>query len=164
MGETVFYDEDTVFCPYCKDDVFDGDSQDGDIKTVTCARCGGEFEYEIEVQYSYHIIGLKPGKKPKLNNPVKKKIVLENYEGKHIEEVDAEELVIPGFEEIKLFLHIINWTWVVSEESTGMCVCSGDSREDVKEKAERVLKHIGKEEAIKVIARQPKISESAQAV
>ena len=164
MGKTVFYDEDTVFCPYCKDDVFDGDSQDGDIKTVTCARCGGVFEYETEVQYSFDIRGLKPGKKPKLNNPVKKKIALLNCGEKHIKEVDAEELVIPGFEEIKFFLHINNRTWVVSEESTGMCVCSGDSREDVKEKAERVLKQLGKEGTIKAIAQQPKISESAQVV
>lgn len=159
MDETVFYNEDTVFCPYCRDDVSDGDSQDGDIKTVTCARCGGVFEYETEIQYSFDIRGLKPGKKPKLNNPVKKKIVLENYEGKHIEEVDAEEIVIPGFEEFRFFLYVNNWTWVVSEESTGKSICSGDSREEAEEKAEYVLEHFGKEETIHAIARQPKISE-----
>ena len=159
MGGPVFNNEDTVFCPYCKDDVFDGDSQDGDIKTVTCARCGGVFEYETEVQYSFDIRGLKPGKKPKLNNPVKKKIALVNCGEKPIEEVDAEEVVIPGFEEIKFFLHIDNWTWVVSEESTGMYVCGGDSREDVEEKAERILKQFGEEGTIKAIAQQPKISE-----
>src|SRR5690606_31316370 len=100
-------------------------------------RCGGKVRYEIEISYSFDIQGIKPGQKPTLKNPVKKKIVMFGGldQDVRIDEVDAEEITIPGFEEFPLFLRIEGWKWIISEESTGMVVCSGETREETIERA-----------------------------
>jgi DNA-directed RNA polymerase subunit RPC12/RpoP len=161
MNKISILNSSYIFCPYCENGVYDEDFEDGTVRQITCKRCGGKFRYEAEISYSFDIQGVKPGQKPALKNPVKKKIVMFGWleQDVRIDEVDAEEITIPGFEEFQLFLRIEGWEWIISEESTGMVVCSGSAREETIEKATSLLNSQGKEKFKNVIARQPKIDE-----
>lgn len=163
MDNVHLYNRETLFCPYCRNDISDRIFEDGEMKTVTCERCGGVFEYEVGVEYSFDITGIKPGRKPSLDQEkiVKKKILNTVDNNQAVVEVDAEEVKLPGWEEFRFYLriNIDDWQWIVFEESTGQAVIWSSSREDAIDRALDNLNRLGKEKVAEVIARQPKISE-----